>query len=221
MMVVPVDNSGVCGRLMRFSQGCICLRFNCTRNFTRPFACPLLVERDSSSLGRPRHLTWRAVPPPRKGTRPTKSSLRFQQISPTQCDAFMAQPQDNAVTPRAQDYPQWYLDVIKRGELAENSAVRGCMVIKPHGYAIWEKMQRELDDRFKATGHVNAYFPLFIPLSYFTREERHAAGFAKAGAVVTHHRLKTENGEVVADPESRLEEPLVSRLTSVTIICAQ
>jgi prolyl-tRNA synthetase len=127
-------------------------------------------------------------------------------------------PNDNAVTPRAQDYPQWYLDVIKRGDLAENSAVRGCMVIKPHGFAIWEKMQRELDDRFKATGHVNAYFPLFIPLSFLTREEQHAAGFAKECAVVTHHRLKSINGEVVVDPESKLEEPLVIRPTSETII---
>ena len=126
-----------------------------------------------------------------------------------------------SVTTRAQDYAQWYLDVIKRGDLAEHSAVRGCMVIKPHGYAIWEKMQRELDDRFKATGHVNAYFPLFIPLSYLTKEEQHAAGFAKECAVVTHHRLKSINGEVVVDPESKLEEPLVIRPTSETIIWAQ
>src|SRR5580704_11920167 len=127
----------------------------------------------------------------------------------------------NSVTPRAQDYAQWYLDVIKRGDLAEHSPVRGCMVIKPHGYAIWEKMQRELDDRFKATGHVNAYFPLFIPLSFLTKEEQHAAGFAKECAVVTHHRLKSINGEVVVDPESKLEEPLVIRPTSETIIWAQ
>jgi prolyl-tRNA synthetase len=126
-----------------------------------------------------------------------------------------------SVTPRAQDYAQWYLDVIKRGDLAEHSPVRGCMVIKPHGYAIWEKMQRELDDRFKATGHVNAYFPLFIPLSFLTREEQHAAGFAKECAVVTHHRLKSVNGEVVVDPESKLDEPLVVRPTSETIIWAQ
>jgi len=126
--------------------------------------------------------------------------------------------QELAITPRAQDYPQWYLDVIKRAELAENSAVRGCMVIKPHGFAIWEKMQRELDDRFKATGHVNAYFPVFIPLSFFSREEQHAAGFAKECAVVTHHRLKSKDGEVVVDPESQLEEPLVIRPTSETII---
>ena len=126
-----------------------------------------------------------------------------------------------SVTPRATNYPQWYLDVIKRADLAENSPVRGCMVIKPHGYAIWEKLQRELDDRFKATGHVNAYFPLFIPLSFLTKEEQHAAGFAKECAVVTHHRLKSINGEVVVDPESKLEEPLVIRPTSETIIWAQ
>jgi prolyl-tRNA synthetase len=126
-----------------------------------------------------------------------------------------------AVTPRATDYAQWYLDVIKRGDLAEHSAVRGCMVIKPHGYAIWEKMQRELDDRFKATGHVNAYFPLFIPLSFLAKEEQHAAGFAKECAVVTHHRLTAVDGEVVVDPNSKLEEPLVIRPTSETIIWAQ
>src|SRR6266446_6471904 len=126
-----------------------------------------------------------------------------------------------SVTPRAHDYSQWYLDVIKRADLAEHSPVRGCMVIKPHGYAIWEKMQRELDDRFKATGHVNAYFPLFIPLSFLTKEEQHAAGFAKECAVVTHHRLKSINGEVVVDPDSKLEEPLVIRPTSETIIWAQ
>ena len=127
----------------------------------------------------------------------------------------------DAITPRAKDYAQWYLDVIKRGDLAEHSAVRGCMVIKPHGYAIWERMQRELDDRFKATGHVNAYFPMFIPLSFFSREEEHAAGFAKECAVVTHHRLKSQDGKVVVDPESKLEEPLVVRPTSETVIWAQ
>ena len=126
-----------------------------------------------------------------------------------------------AITTRAQDYSQWYLDVIRQATLAEHSAVRGCMVIRPHGYAIWEKMQRELDDRFKATGHENAYFPLFIPLSYLTREEKHASGFAKECAVVTHHRLKSVNGEIVPDPESKLEEPLVVRPTSETIIWAQ
>ena len=124
------------------------------------------------------------------------------------------QTSNEAISPRAKDYGQWYLDVVKRGDLADYSAVRGCMVIKPHGYAIWEKLQRALDDRFKATGHVNAYFPLFIPLSFFSREEEHAAGFAKECAVVTHHRLKAVDGKVVVDPESALEEPLVVRPTS-------
>jgi prolyl-tRNA synthetase len=125
------------------------------------------------------------------------------------------------ITPRAADYGQWYLDVVKRADLAEHSSVRGCMVIKPHGYAIWEKLQRELDERFKATGHVNAYFPLFIPLSFFEKEEEHAAGFAKECAVVTHYRLKALDGKVAVDPESKLEEPLVVRPTSETIIWAQ
>lgn len=127
----------------------------------------------------------------------------------------------DGITSRAEDYGQWYQDIIKRAELAEHSPVRGCMVIRPHGYAIWEKMQRELDDRFKATGHVNAYFPLFIPLSFLAKEEEHAAGFAKECAVVTHHRLKSENGDVVVDPESKLNEPLVIRPTSETIIWNQ
>jgi len=122
-----------------------------------------------------------------------------------------------AITPRSQDYSQWYLDVIRRADLAEHSAVRGCMVIKPHGYAIWEKMQRELDDRFKATGHVNAYFPLFIPLSFLAREEKHAAGFAKECAVVTHHRLKSEHGEVIEDLRTILAE--VKTLRGFIPIC--
>ena len=125
------------------------------------------------------------------------------------------------ITPRSVSYSDWYLDIIHKAELAEHSAVRGCMVIRPHGYAIWEKMQRELDDRFKATGHVNAYFPLFIPLSFLTREEQHAAGFAKECAVVTHHRLKTIDGVGQVDPDSKLEEPLVVRPTSETIIWHQ
>ena len=127
----------------------------------------------------------------------------------------------DGITPRAQDYGQWYLDIVKRADLADHSSVRGCMVIKPHGYAIWEKLQRELDERFKATGHVNAYFPLFIPLSFFQKEEEHAAGFAKECAVVTHHRLKAVDGVVGVDPDSKLEEPLVVRPTSETIIWAQ
>jgi prolyl-tRNA synthetase len=137
----------------------------------------------------------------------------------------MSQPKVSAgregITTRAEDYGQWYLDVIKRADLAEHSGVRGCMVIKPHGYAIWEFMQKELDGRFKETGHVNAYFPLFIPLSYLSREESHAAGFAKECAVVTHHRLKSVDGKVVVDPDSELEEPLIVRPTSETIIWAQ
>ncbi|HRV30650.1 MAG TPA: proline--tRNA ligase [Kiritimatiellia bacterium] len=127
----------------------------------------------------------------------------------------------DGITPRVQDYGQWYLDIVKRADLADHSSVRGCMVIKPHGYAIWEKLQRELDERFKATGHVNAYFPLFIPLSFFQKEEEHAAGFAKECAVVTHHRLKAVDGVVGVDPDSKLEEPLVVRPTSETIIWAQ
>src|SRR5437667_755354 len=123
------------------------------------------------------------------------------------------------ITPRATDYSQWYLDVVKQAGLAENSDVRGCMVIKPHGYAIWEKTQRALDGMFKDTGHVNAYFPLFIPKSFLAKEEEMAEGFAKECAVVTHHRLKAVPGEgLVVDPEARLEEPLVIRPTSETII---
>ncbi|HAM36093.1 MAG TPA: proline--tRNA ligase [Elusimicrobia bacterium] len=125
---------------------------------------------------------------------------------------------DEGIVSRAEDYGQWYLDVIRRAQLAEHSAVRGCMVIRPHGYAIWEKLQRELDDRFKATGHQNAYFPLFIPLSLMAKEEKHAAGFAKECAVVTHYRLKSVDGQVVVDPDSKLDEPLVIRPTSETII---
>src|ERR1044071_4151203 len=123
------------------------------------------------------------------------------------------------ITTRAKDYSQWYQDVVKEAGLAENSDVRGCMVIKPHGYAIWEKMQRALDRMFKDTGHVNAYFPLFIPMSYLAKEEEMAEGFAKECAVVTHHRLKSQKGTgLYVDPEAKLEEPLVIRPTSETII---
>jgi prolyl-tRNA synthetase len=123
------------------------------------------------------------------------------------------------IATRAADYSQWYLDIVHRAGLAENSDVRGCMVIKPHGYAIWEKMQRGLDRLFKDTGHVNAYFPLFIPKSFLAREEEMAAGFAKECAVVTHYRLKAEPGRgLVVDPESKLEEELIVRPTSETII---
>jgi prolyl-tRNA synthetase len=123
------------------------------------------------------------------------------------------------ITPRAQEYSQWYLDVVKEAGLAENSDVHGCMIIKPNGYAIWEKMQRALDRLFKDTGHVNAYFPLFIPKSYFAREEEMAEGFAKECAVVTHYRLKAIPGKgVEVDPEARLGEELIIRPTSETII---
>ena len=123
------------------------------------------------------------------------------------------------LTKRAEDYAQWYNDLVLKADLAEHSDVRGCMVIKPHGYAIWEKMQRALDGMFKDTGHVNAYFPLFIPKSYLAKEASHVEGFAKECAVVTHYRLKSdpEHG-VVVDPEAKLEEELIVRPTSETII---
>ncbi len=124
------------------------------------------------------------------------------------------------LTPRSENYSQWYLDLVMKADLAENSAVRGCMVIKPYGYAIWEKMQAQLDRMFKETGHVNAYFPLFIPKSFFSKEADHVEGFAKECAVVTHYRLKNdeENGGVIVDPDARLEEELIIRPTSETII---
>ncbi|MGM0581078.1 MAG: proline--tRNA ligase [Bacteroidota bacterium] len=121
---------------------------------------------------------------------------------------------------RSDDYSLWYNELVKKADLAENSAVRGCMIIKPYGFSIWEKMQRELDDMFKETGHQNAYFPLFIPKSYLSKEADHVEGFAKECAVVTHYRLKNdENGKgIVVDPEARLEEELIVRPTSETII---
>jgi len=126
----------------------------------------------------------------------------------------------SAISPtRAEDYPEWYQQVVRAADLAEQSPVRGCMVIKPHGYAIWEQMQGILDRMFKATGHVNAYFPLFIPLSYLEQEAKHVEGFAKECAVVTHHRLELgPNGKLI--PTGKLEEPLVVRPTSETIIGA-
>ena len=124
------------------------------------------------------------------------------------------------MTSRAENYSQWYNDLVVKADLAEQSAVRGCMVIKPYGYAIWEKMQRVLDDMFKQTGVQNAYFPLLIPKSFLCKEAEHVEGFAKECAVVTHYRLKNdENGAgVVVDPEARLEEELIVRPTSETII---
>lgn len=124
------------------------------------------------------------------------------------------------LTPRSENYSQWYQDLVIKADLAENSAVRGCMVIKPYGYAIWEKMQRILDDMFKETGHVNAYFPLLIPKSFLSKEAEHVEGFAKECAVVTHYRLKTNHDGtgVVVDPAAKLEEELIIRPTSETII---
>lgn len=124
------------------------------------------------------------------------------------------------LTSRAENYSQWYNDLVIKADLAENSAVRGCMVIKPYGYAIWEKMQRALDDMFKETGHVNAYFPLFIPKSFFSKEADHIEGFAKECAVVTHYRLKNspDGKGVIVDPDAKLEEEYIVRPTSETII---
>ena len=123
-------------------------------------------------------------------------------------------------TSRQEDYSKWYNELVYRADLAEHSDVRGCMVIKPYGYAIWEKMQQALDKMFKDTGHVNAYFPLFIPKSFLSKEAAHVEGFAKECAVVTHYRLKNdENGKgVIVDPEAKLEEELIVRPTSETII---
>jgi prolyl-tRNA synthetase len=125
------------------------------------------------------------------------------------------------ITPKEEDYSEWYNDIVKQAGMAEHSAVKGCMVIKPHGYAIWEKMQAELDRMFKETGHVNAYFPLFVPKSLFEAEEKNAEGFAKECAVVTHYRLKADEahkGKLMVDPDAKLEEELVVRPTSEAII---
>jgi prolyl-tRNA synthetase len=125
------------------------------------------------------------------------------------------------LTSRNDDYAQWYIDLVKKADLAENSDVRGCMVIKPYGYSIWEKMQQALDEMFKETGHQNAYFPLFVPKSMFEAEEKNAEGFAKECAIVTHYRLKSDpnnKGKLIVDPEAKLEEELVVRPTSEAII---
>ncbi|WP_299683711.1 proline--tRNA ligase [uncultured Dokdonia sp.] len=125
------------------------------------------------------------------------------------------------LTKRSEDYSKWYNELVVKADLAENSAVRGCMVIKPYGFAIWEKMQAELDRMFKETGHQNAYFPLFVPKSLFEAEEKNAEGFAKECAVVTHYRLKTDpnnEGKLIVDPEAKLQEELVVRPTSEAII---
>jgi len=133
------------------------------------------------------------------------------------CQKFMA----NKITPRKEDYSKWYNEIVVQADLAENSAVRGCMVIKPYGYAIWEKMQNELDKMFKETGHENAYFPLFVPKSLFEAEEKNAEGFAKECAVVTHYRLKNDGnnkGKLIVDPNAKLEEELIVRPTSEAVI---
>src|SRR6056300_2102919 len=125
------------------------------------------------------------------------------------------------LTSRASDYSKWYNELVVKADLAENSAVRGCMVIKPYGYAIWEKMQRILDKMFKETGHQNAYFPLFVPKRLFEAEEKNAEGFAKECAVVTHYRLKNDEnnpGKLVVDEKAKLEEELIVRPTSEAII---
>jgi len=126
----------------------------------------------------------------------------------------------NAIPTRNDNYSEWYNELVKRADLAENSAVRGCMVIKPYGFSIWEKMQRALDDMFKETGHQNAYFPLFIPKSYLSKEASHVEGFAKECAVVTHYRLKNapDGSGVIVDPDAKLEEELIVRPTSETVI---
>ena len=133
-----------------------------------------------------------------------------------------SKPEKSAISPRrAEDFPEWYQQVVRLAELAENSEVRGCMVIKPWGYGLWERMQAGLDGMFKATGHQNAYFPLFIPISYLAKEAEHVAGFAKECAVVTHHRLEVNaQGELRPAPAAELTEPLVIRPTSETIIGA-
>jgi prolyl-tRNA synthetase len=124
------------------------------------------------------------------------------------------------ITPRAEDYSQWYNNLVIKADLAENSAVRGCMVIKPYGFSIWEKMQAALDKMFKDTGHSNAYFPIFIPKSFFSKEASHVEGFAKECAVVTHYRLKNDEGGkgIIVDEDAKLEEELIVRPTSETII---
>jgi prolyl-tRNA synthetase len=119
---------------------------------------------------------------------------------------------------REQNFPEWYQEAVRDGDMAEQSPVRGCMVIKPWGWGVWERIQQELDARIKETGHENCYFPLFIPMSFIAKEAEHVEGFAKEMAVVTHHRLKNEGGKLVLDPDAKLEEPLIVRPTSETII---
>ncbi len=119
---------------------------------------------------------------------------------------------------REKSFPEWYQEAVRDGDMAEQSPVRGCMIIKPWGWGVWERVQQELDQRIKDTGHENCYFPLFIPMSFIAKEAEHVEGFAKEMAVVTHHRLKNEGGKLVLDPDAKLEEPLIVRPTSETII---
>jgi prolyl-tRNA synthetase len=141
--------------------------------------------------------------------------IPYQSFNPSQ-----KYPMGKEITSRADNYAEWYQDLVIKADLAENSAVRGCMVIKPYGYAIWEKMQQALDKMFKDTGHVNAYFPMFIPKSFFSKEAAHIEGFAKECAVVTHYRLRNspDGKGIEVDPEAKLEEELIVRPTSETII---
>ena len=136
------------------------------------------------------------------------------------CGSVVLTVMAKALPKRSENYSEWYNEIVKRAGLAENSAVRGCMVIKPYGYAIWEKMQRALDDMFKATGHQNAYFPLFVPKSFLEKEAEHAEGFAKECAVVTHYRLKNspDGKGLIVDPNAKLEEELIIRPTSEAVI---
>ena len=125
------------------------------------------------------------------------------------------------ITSRSDDYSQWYIDLVRSAKLADYADVKGCMVIRPNGYAIWEKMQQQLDKMFKDTGHSNAYFPLFVPKSLFEKEEKNAEGFAKECAIVTHYRLKGDPnspGKLIPDPDSKLTEELIVRPTSEAII---
>jgi prolyl-tRNA synthetase len=148
--------------------------------------------------------------------------LSFTRTLPQERKRAMGKERDEkAITPRSEDYSQWYQDIVLRAELADYSPVKGCMVIRPGGYALWENLQRALDGMFKATGHVNAYFPLFIPMSFLSKEADHVEGFAKECAVITHHRLRAkEGGGVEPSPDAVLEEPLVVRPTSETVMYA-
>ena len=151
----------------------------------------------------------------------TTKSVNPNRARPPGAAGQKKQIMSKEITSRAQDYSQWYNDLVIKGELADYSAVRGCMVIKPYGFALWENMRDELDRMFKETGHVNAYFPLFVPKSLFEAEEKNAEGFAKECAVVTHYRLKADpanKGKLIVDPEAKLEEELVIRPTSEAII---